>query len=179
MTDKRPSERYLLLIGNIAAYWSLAELMCDHALAALLRIDPDQARRLNMATADFRVRLEMLDTTSGRVLADREALEEFRSILEQLGAASECRNRVVHSIWFNLGYEDRTRTRYRFKRGSEPIAESEKFTLEALQAILDRIKDATEALTGFLLDRLGMPPVQPGLVIEYGGHAQYGDDLTQ
>ena len=166
MKDTRPSERYLLLIGNITAYWSVTELMCDQALSALLGVSLDQARHMSRAMAGRRARLDVLKNLSERVLANKETLHKFRTILEKLARASESRDRVVHSIWFNLGYEDRIRTRYRFKQGKQPIAGSTKFTLDELQAVLDQIKDATEALTSFLLNKLGMPPSLPGVTID-------------
>ena len=166
MTDQRPSRKYSLLIGSITAYWSVTELMCDHALAVLLRIDPNLSRCITASVADFSTRLNILKAVSGQTINDKALLEEFHGILERLSGASRERNKVVNSVWFNLGYEDLVPTRYSFESGEVPIVESTKYRPEKLKQVLGEIKDATEALTTFLLDRLGMSPSMPGVVIQ-------------
>lgn len=166
MTDARPSQRYSMLIGSIVAYWSVTEHMCDRALAVLLRIDPNLCRCVTMPIADFGLRLEVLKSVCRQTIKDEEALAEFLAILERVAAASSERNRVVHSVWFNLGYEDLIDTSYSFASGDVPVAESTKYTTAKLKQVLNQIKDATEELTAFLLDRLGMSPSTPSIVID-------------
>lgn len=166
MTDKRPSQKYSLQIGAIAAYWSVTEYMCDQALSVLLRIDSNLARCITMPVVDFRVRLEMLKSISSETIEDEQMLETFLSILEEIGAASRERDDVLHSVWFNLGYEDITSTKFSFEAGDTPIIGSTKYKPPELKRILDRTKEATEALTSFMLEQLGMPPETPGIHIE-------------
>lgn len=166
MTDKRPSQKYSLLIGGISAYWSVTEYMCDQALSVLLRIDANLSRRITMPVVDFRVRLEILKSVSSQTIEDERTLEEFLAILEKIAAASLERDNVLHSVWFNLGYEDMTDTKLSFEAGDTPIIGSTKYKPPELERVLDQTKEATEALTTFLLDRLGMPPVAPGMVID-------------
>lgn len=166
MTDTRPSQKYSLLIGSITAYWSVTEYLCDQALALLLRIDSNLSRCITAHVADFAVRLDILKAVSKQAIEDEQLLEEFQAILQTIATASRERDNVVHSVWFNLGYEDLTDTKYSFEPGSVPIVGSTKYKPPELKRVLDQTKEATEALTTFLLDRLGMPPGAPGIVIE-------------
>lgn len=166
MTDKRPSQKYSLLIGGITAYWSVTEYMCDQALSVLLRIDSNLSRCITMPVVDFRVRLEILKSVSRQTIEDEQTLEAFLAVLERIATAARARDDVLHSVWFNLGYEDMTDTKLSFEPGDTPITSSTKYKPPDLERVLDQTKEATEALTTFLLDRLGMPAVTPGMVIE-------------
>lgn len=166
MTDQRPSQKYSLLIGSITAYWSVTEYLCDQALALLLRIDSNLSRCITAQVADFAVRLDILMAVSKQTIEDEQLLEEFQAILETIAAASRERDSVLHSVWFNLGYEDLTDTKYSFEAGSVPIMGSTKYKPPELKRVLDQTKEATEALTTFLLERLGMSPEAPGIVVE-------------
>jgi len=165
MSDKRPSQKYSLLIGGITAYWSVTEYMCDQALSVLLRIDANLSRCITMPVVDFRVRLEMLKSVSRQTIEDAQTLEEFLAVLETVATASRERDDILRSVWFNLGYEDMTDTHLNFEAGDTPITGSTKYKPPELERVLDQTKVATEALTTFLLERLGMPPVTPGMVI--------------
>jgi len=165
MKDARPSEKYSLLIGRIAAYWSVTELMCDQALAELLGIELNAARSITAPGMRFDARLDTLKSVARETLKDAEVRRELEAVLERLAAASEARDKVVHSVWFNLGYEDVVATKYYFEPGKTPITGSTKFKPEKLQHTLDQITDATEELTAFLLNRLGMAAATPGVVI--------------
>ena len=92
-------------------------------------------------------------------------LAEFLAILDALEAASSERDRVLRSVWFNLGYDDVTQTRYVYEAGPAPIAGSTKYKPPELTRVLGQTKDATEALTTFLLERLGMSPQTQGIRI--------------
>lgn len=166
MTDTRPSEKYALLIGSISAYGSVTEYMCDQALSVLLRIDTDLARCITRHVMDFRVRLEILKSVSNQVIEDKQMLGEFLAILEQIATASRERDKVLHSVWFNLGYEDLIDTKYRFEAGDTPIVSSTKYKPPELERVLEQMREATEALTAYLMERLGMPAATPGIVIE-------------
>ena len=166
MTVERPSQKYSLLIGSIAAYWSVTEYLCDQALSVLLRIDSNLSRSITAPVADFAVRLEILRSVSSQAIEDERMLEEFLAILERIAAASRERDSVLHSVWFNLGYEDLTDTTYSYEAGDTPIAGSTKYKPPELKRVLDRTREATEALTTFLVERLGMPPATPGILIE-------------
>lgn len=165
MTDRRPSEKYSLLIGRITAYWSLTEYMCDQALAVLLRIDSNLSRCITMPVADFGVRLDILRRVSRQTIEDEQMLDEFLAILEQIASASRERDGVLRSVWFNLGYEDVMDTKYEFEAGDMPIVGSTKYKPPQLKRVLGQAKEANEALTAFLLDRLGMPRATPGMLI--------------
>lgn len=154
-----------MLIGRIAAYWSLTEFLCDQTLAVLLGLEPNVARRITPPGTRFTARIEILRSVSGETLEDDQLRREFESLLEALLAASVDRDGVMHSVWFNLGYEDVTRTTYDFRPGDTPITRSTKYKPDSLEKILDRIRKATEALTSFLLNRLDMPSTTPGIVI--------------
>ena len=165
MTDNRPSQKYSLLIGGIAAYWSVTEYMCDQALSVLLRIDSNLSRCITLPVVDFRMRLEILKSVSSQTIEDEQTLKDFLAVLENIATASRKRDNVLHSVWFNLGYEDMTDTKLSFEPGNTPIAGSTKYKPPELKRVLDQTKQATEALTTFLVDRLGMPPATPGMVI--------------
>ena len=166
MTDKRASQKYSLLIGSITAYWSVTEYMCDQALSVLLRIDADLCRCISGHVADFGARLDILRSVARRTLDDERLLDEFLAVVEEIAAASRERDTVLNSVWFNLGYEDFVDTKYSFESGDRPIIGSTKYKPPALEQVLDQIKEATESLTTFLMERLGMPRVSPGIVIE-------------
>lgn len=169
MTEKTSSHKYLLRLGAVVAYWSITELMCDQALALLLGVDAKVSRAAIAPGTDFDHRLKVLRSVSRRTLKDQRTLEEFHAILEKIAAVSQQRKSVAHSVWFNLGYEDLTDTAYRFSRGEVPISESAKYTPEKLEQVLHDIKDATEELTTFLLERLDMPYAMPHIQIEASG----------
>ena len=166
MTDKRASQKYTLLIGSISAYWSVTEYMCDQALSILLRIDADLCRCISSHVVDFHKRLDILRSVANRALEDEGLLEEFLEVVEKIAAASRERDNVLNSVWFNLGYEDFVDTKYSFESGGRPILGSTKYKPPALERILEQTKEATEALTTFLTERLGMSPVSPGIIIE-------------
>lgn len=166
MTEKTSSHKYLLRIGGIVAYWSLTEFMCDQALALLLRIDANASRAINGPGTGIEHRLEVLRSVSRQAIKDERVRERFHAILKKIASASRERDDVVHSIWFNLGYEDLTATTYSFERGETPISDSTKYTPEKLERVLDQVKDATEELTTFLLKHLGMSPLMPHVRIE-------------
>lgn len=166
MTEKRASQKYSLLIGSIAAYWSVTEYMCDQALAVLLRIDADLSRCISMHVADFGARLDILRSVADKTIEDGQLLEEFLGVVEKIAAASLERDNLLNSVWFNLGYEDFTDTKYTFDSGERPIFGSTKYKPPELERILEQTKEATESLTAFLIERLGMPPVSPGIEIE-------------
>lgn len=172
MTEKTSSHKYLLRIGGIVAYWSVTEFMCDQALALLLQVDVDVSRAVTVPGMDFDRRLDVLRSVSRRAVKDGQTLEEFHAILDQVASASRERRNVVHSVWFNLGYQDLTDTAYSFKRGEVPISESAKYTPEKLEQTLRRIKDATEALTSFLLEHFGMSNSMPHIQIEGPGDSE-------
>ena len=166
MTDKRASQKYSLLIGSIAAYWSVTEYMCDQALSVLLRIDAELSRCITRHVVAFSARLDILRAVSSRAIDDARLRAEFLTILEAIAAASEERDQVLNSVWFNLGYEDFTDTKYSFESGERPIPGSIKYKPPELERVLEQTKDATEALTAFLIERLDMPAVSPGIVVE-------------
>jgi hypothetical protein len=165
MATRTSAHKYLLRIGSIVGYWSVTELMCDQALAVLLDIETDVARSMTRPGMSFDDRLDVLESVSTRKIEDQALLGEFHAILKKLANASRERDKVVHSVWFNLGYEDMVSTAYSFERGDVPIAGSTKYTPEKLDDVLERLKEATEALTTFLLKRLGMSPAMPSVRI--------------
>lgn len=168
MTRKTSSHKYLIRIGSIVAYWSVTELLCDQALAALLEVETDLARSVTRPGVAFDKRLDILKSVSVQRIKDEDILDEFHAVLAKLADAARERNKVVHSVWFNLGYEDLVDTAYSFERGEVPVIGSTKYRPEKLEGVLAQIRDATEALAGFLLERLGMPAVTPCIRIEGG-----------